>query len=308
MKTAPITFGHLAASVIAVPPLAQTPDLGLARAPNVALIDHLQAAGVRSLMYGGNANFYNIPVSAYAKTLEFLAENTAEECWVIPAVGPDFGRMVDQAPIVRDLKFPMAMALPAAKGSYTEAGMATALRRLSDSTGAPILMYAKHDGCLDPALIGKLVDDGVVAFIKYAVVRDDPKVDNFLRALTAAVDPRRIISGIGERPVVDHFTTFGLTSFTSGAISIAPRLSMAILHALQAGGLTRAAELRDQFIAIEDCRDTFGPARVLHDAVTLAGVADMGPLSPLQSNLVGKERDRTAAAARELLSLERAAA
>ncbi len=69
MKTASITFDHLAASVIAVPPLAQTPDLGLAREPNVALINHLQQAGVRSLMYGGNANFYNIPVSSYAKTL-----------------------------------------------------------------------------------------------------------------------------------------------------------------------------------------------------------------------------------------------
>lgn len=304
MKTASITFDHLAASVIAVPPLAQTPDLGLAREPNVALINHLQQAGVRSLMYGGNANFYNIPVSSYAKTLEFLAENTAPDCWVIPAVGPDFGRMVDQAPIVRNLRFPMAMALPAAKGSYTDAGMATALRHLSDKLGAPVLMYAKHDASMAPELVRRLVDDGVVAYIKYAVVRSDPKVDNFLRELLAVVDPRRIISGIGERPVIEHFTSFGLTSFTSGSISIAPRLSMGILHALQAGDLARAAELRDLFIPIEDCRDTFGPARVLHDAVTLSGVADMGPLAPLQSNLVGDERERTATAARNLIARE----
>lgn len=304
MKTASITFDHLAASVIAVPPLAQTPDLGLAREPNLALINHLQQAGVRSLMYGGNANFYNIPVSSYAKTLEFLAENTAEDCWVIPAVGPDFGRMVDQAPVVRNLRFPMAMALPAAKGSYTDAGMATALRHLSDKLGAPVLMYAKHDACIAPELARRLVDDGVVAYIKYAVVRTDPKIDNFLRELLAVIDPRRIISGIGERPVIDHFTSFGLTSFTSGSICIAPRRSMGILHALHAGDLKRAAELRDLFIPIEDCRDTLGPARVLHDAVTLSGVADMGPLAPLQSNLVGEERDRTSTAARNLIARE----
>ena len=307
MKTAPVTFAHLAASVIAVPPLAQTAEFGLAREQNIALIDHLQAAGVRSLMYGGNANFYNIPVSTYADTLEFLAENTAPDCWVIPAVGPDFGRIVDQAPVVRDLNFPMAMALPAAKGSYTDAGMATALRHLSDKLAAPVLMYAKHDGCMDPKLAGQLVEDGVVAYVKYAVVRADAKADDFLRALMDVMDKRRIISGIGERPVIDHFTTFGLTSFTSGSIAVAPRLSMAILHALQAGDLKRAAELRETFIPLEDCRDTFGPARTIHDAVTLAGVADMGPVAPLQSNLVGEQRHRTAAAAAELYALERAA-
>jgi dihydrodipicolinate synthase/N-acetylneuraminate lyase len=306
MKTASITFDHLTASVISVPPLAQTGDLGLAREPNIALINHLEQAGVRSFMYGGNANFYNIPVSAYAKTLEFLAENTRADSWVVPAVGPDFGRMVDQAPILHDLRFPMAMALPAAKGSYTDAGMASALRHLSDKLGTPVLMYAKHDGSMDPALVGKLVDDGVVAFIKYAVVRQDPKVDNFLRELLAVVDARRIISGIGERPVIDHFSSFGLTSFTSGSIAVAPRLSMGILHALQAGDLKRAEELRQLFIPLEDCRDGYGPARVLHDAVTLSGVADMGPLAPLQSNLVGEERERTATAARDLLAHEKA--
>lgn len=308
MKTAPITFAHLAASVIAVPPLAQTPDYELAREPNVALIDHLQAGGIRSLMYGGNANFYNIPVSAYARTLEFLAESSAPDCWVIPAVGPDYGRMIDQAPAVRALGFPMAMALPAAKGSYTDPGMATALRHLSDKLGTPVLMYAKHDRSIDPKLAAQLVDDGVVGYIKYAVVCADPKQDDFLRALLEVIDARRIISGIGERPVIDHFTAFGLTSFTSGSVSIAPRLSMAILHALQAGDTVKAADLRQKFIALEDCRDTFGPARTIHDAVSLAGVADMGPIAPLQSNLEGEQRERTATSARQLYELEHAAA
>jgi dihydrodipicolinate synthase/N-acetylneuraminate lyase len=308
MKTASVTFEHLAASVIAVPPLAQTADFGLAREQNIALIDHLEAAGVRSLMYGGNANFYNIPVSAYAATLEFLAGHSAADCWVIPAVGPDFGRMVDQAPIIRALGFPMAMALPAPKGSYTDAGMATALRHLSDKLGTPVLMYAKHDRSIDPKLAGKLVDDGVVGYIKYAVVRDDPKADDFLAALIDVMDRRRIISGIGERPVIEHFTSFGLTSFTSGSIGVAPKLSMAILYALQAGDIARATALREKFMPLEDCRDSFGPARTIHDAVTLAGVADMGPMAPLQSSLIGEERARTADAARALYALERTAA
>lgn len=304
MKTSPVAFDDLTRSVIAVPPLALGKGDALDKSANLRLIGHIQQAGVRSLMYGGNANFYNLPISAYAATLSFLAEAAAADCWVIPAVGPDYGRMVDQAPVVRALSFPTAMVLPPYVGSGTQSGFATALRRFSDRIGVPLLIYAKHDNALDPALIGALVDDGVVGWIKYAVVRSRPDDDPYLRALVDRLDPRRIISGIGERPVIEHFRLFGLSSFTSGSIAVAPRLSMAILRSLQAGDYDRAANLRALFMALEDCRDAYGPARVIHDAVTLAGIADMGPITPLQSNLTGTERERTAAAAVTLRAIE----
>jgi len=59
--------------------LARNADFSLNRAANAALIRHLESGGVRSLMYGGNANFYHIPVSTYQQTLEMIAE----------LVGPD---------------------------------------------------------------------------------------------------------------------------------------------------------------------------------------------------------------------------
>lgn len=300
MKTDAVAFSDLAQSVIAVPPLAQTATLTLAKAANAALIKYLENGGVSTLMYGGNANFYNLPISAYAETLAFLAESVSPETWIIPAVGPDFGRLVDQASVVRSLKFPTAMALPAYAGSYTSAGLASSLRYLSDKIGAPVVMYAKHDRCIEPSDLARLVDDGVVGWVKYAVVRRDPADDNFLRALIEAVDPRRIISGIGERPVITHFKNFGLSSFTSGSVAVAPRLSSALLTALQVDDGAAASAIQELFIPLEDCRDALGPARTLHDAVTLAGVADMGPIAPLQSNLNEAERVQVAAAARAL--------
>ena len=307
MKIDAVSFHDLSRSVIAVPPLAQTSAWTLASAANAALIRYLEQGGVSSLMYGGNANFYNLPVSAYAEVLSFLAEAVAAETWIIPAVGPDFGRMMDQAPIVRDLKFPTAMALPAYAGSYTSAGLATSLRYLSDKMGAPVLMYVKHDRCIAPSDLGRLVDDGVVGWVKYAVVRQDPADDDYLRALVETVDPRRIISGIGERPVITHFEAFGLSSFTSGSVAVAPRLSSALLRALQADDRAAAQAIRDLFLPLEDCRDALGPARTIHDAVTLAGVADMGPIAPLQSNLNETERTQVAAAARDLANHDVAA-
>jgi hypothetical protein len=38
--------------------------------------------------------------------------------------------------------------------------------------------------------------------------------------------------------------------------------------------------LREHFIPLEDLRDAWGPARVLHAAVELAGIAKSGPIAP----------------------------
>ena len=91
MKTTPVTPDDLAASVLAVPPLARHTDWSLNIAENKKMIRHLEAGGVRTLMYGGNANFYNIGVRDYHKVLEMLETLAGEDTWVIPSIGPDVG-------------------------------------------------------------------------------------------------------------------------------------------------------------------------------------------------------------------------
>ncbi|HEX7198219.1 MAG TPA: dihydrodipicolinate synthase family protein, partial [Dongiaceae bacterium] len=86
--------------VFAVPPLARHADLTPNRAANAALIRHIEAGGIRALMYGGNANFYNIGLYEYAEVVDQLLELAAPGTWVIPSVGPDFGKMMDQAEIL----------------------------------------------------------------------------------------------------------------------------------------------------------------------------------------------------------------
>ena len=40
-----------------------------------SVTNQLETGGVRTLMYGGNANFYHLPTSEYAATLDFIAEH-----------------------------------------------------------------------------------------------------------------------------------------------------------------------------------------------------------------------------------------
>lgn len=83
------------------------------KAANVALIKHLESGGVKNLMYGGNANFYHAPLAEYAGLLDFLAESVGADTWVLPSVGPDYGKMMEQAKLIKVGKYNEAEAVRA---------------------------------------------------------------------------------------------------------------------------------------------------------------------------------------------------
>jgi dihydrodipicolinate synthase/N-acetylneuraminate lyase len=304
VKTSAVTPGDLGRSVIAVPPLARRPDLSLDPEANRALIRHLEAGGVSTLMYGGNANFYNVGLYEYASILDLLASVAGADTWVIPAAGPDYGKLMDMARILRGLPFPTVMALPQTFPS-TPDGAERALRAFADAIGRPIIVYIKAEGFVTPAHVERLAKAGVVAGIKYAIVRKDPAADPFLAELVQRVDRALIVSGIGERPAVTHLADFGLNGFTSGSVCVAPRGSTRMLAPLKAGDRAEAGRVREAYLPLEDLRDAHSPIRVLHEAVTLAGIADMGPLLPQLSNLDAEHHGAVRAAATALLAHDR---
>ena len=304
MHTGNVTPAELARSVISVPPLARHADLTLNAQANRALIRHLEAGGVSTLLYGGNANFYSIGLYEYAALLDFFAETAAADSWVIPSAGPDFGKLLDQARVLRERRFPTAMVLPQTFPA-TPDGSVRAINLFAEAFGRPVIVYLKAESFLTPAHVAGLVDAGVVAGIKYAVVRVDPGDDPYLTELVECVDRSLIVSGIGERPAVEHLRKFRLNGFTSGSVCVAPRGSSRLLTALKAGDFALAEALRAAYIPLEDFRDEYSPIRVLHEAVTLAGIADMGPLLPHLSNLPVEQHAPLRAVARTLLAHDR---
>ncbi|HYZ17589.1 MAG TPA: dihydrodipicolinate synthase family protein [Candidatus Acidoferrum sp.] len=276
--------GALRRSVIAVAPLARRSDLTIDRAQNARLLAHLRSGQVRTFMYGGNANLYHMGLTEFTELLALCADLALEGDWFIPSVGSDYGKALDQLRILRSAMFPTAMVLPHRFPS-TPSGFASGLRRLADAYGRPLIAYVKDDGAVDPLDLARLVDDGAVCAIKYAIVRENPLEDRFLAELLALVDPSVVISGIGERPVIDHWTRFGLRAFTSGSVCVAPARSNAIREALARGDIDTARALREAFLPLEDLRDAHSPIRVIHEAVRLAGIADTGPMQPYLDNL-----------------------
>jgi dihydrodipicolinate synthase/N-acetylneuraminate lyase len=236
-----------------------------------------------------------------------LASTAGEDTLVIPSAGPAYGFSIDQAKILRGHKFPTVMILPQV-GITTSAGVAAGVARFVEAAGIPALLYIKHDGYIEPQDVKRLADGGLISGVKYATVRADTSNDDYLRRLVDLVEPRIIISGIGEQPAIVHLRDFGLGGFTSGCVCVAPRLSVEMLKAIRAKDWARAQQIRATFRPLEDLRNAINPIRVLHEAVRLAGIADTGPLLPLLTNLEASEYPKLQEAARRLLGANAPAA
>ncbi|MDA1276936.1 MAG: dihydrodipicolinate synthase family protein [Verrucomicrobia bacterium] len=296
--------------VFAVPPLCRRRDTkrSIDFGENDRLVRHIARGGIKRLMYGGNAFLHHITLQEYESLLEWL-DGLPVDLWVIPSLGPTFGRSMDQARVLRKYRFSCFMALPCAD-PRDAAGLEQGLREVADAAEKRLVIYLKaednfgSDKGAGLDAVARLVDSGLCAAIKYAIVREDPTQDHYLEELLARVDRTKVISGMGERPAVSHLRDWQLPGFTTGSGCIAPRLSEGLFEAAKAGNLGAAEELRLQFLPLEDLRDAWGPARVLHHATELAEVANTGSPIPFLSPLSEAQLKLLAPVAKELAAKE----
>jgi dihydrodipicolinate synthase/N-acetylneuraminate lyase len=292
--------------VFSVPPLARRNDQrrSIDFEQNDLIVKHIISGGITRLLYGGNAFLYHISLAEFEGLLEWLASKT-DDAWFIPSIGPSFGRAIDQAPLIRKFNFSTTMLLPCADPRDAE-GMERGYREIAEAANCKLIVYLKDENNFGSDknagldAVARLVDDGICIAIKYAVVRDDPSQDSYLEALLSRVDRKNVISGIGERPAVIHLRDWKLTGFTTGSGCIAPRLTQQIFEALSREDFDSGAEVREKFIPLEDLRDEWGPARVLHYATELAGIAKTGPIAPYISELSVEQLQRLESVASEL--------
>ena len=295
--------------VFAVPPLARTE--GKARAvnfeENARIVRYIAKGGISRLIYGGNAFLYHLTLDEYEQLLAWQAGIKEDGLWFIPSAGPSYGRLMDQAKLLRRFAVPCVMTLPCGD-PRDAAGLERGLREFAQAAGTRLMLYLKEESNMGTDLmagldvVGQLVDKGICIAIKYAVVRKDPAQDRYLEELLKRVDRRLVISGIGERPAINHLRQWGLTGFTTGSGCLAPTLSAAVFSACRAGDYTEAERIRSRFLDLEDLRDAWGPARVLHHALEIAGVAGTGPIPPFVSELSAEQKKRIQPVVQELLT------
>ncbi len=306
MRTSPLTTDlH---GVFPVPPLCRRNDAkrSIDFTETTRIAQHIADGGIRNFLYGGNAFLYHLTLAEFEALLAWC-DGCPDDWTMLPSAGPSFGRAMDQAPMLARYTFPAAMLLPCAD-PRDAAGLERGYREFADACGTPLIVYLKDEGNFGPDksagldAVARLVRDGVCTAIKYAVVRKDPGVDPYLDALLERVDRKHVISGIGERPATVHMRDFRLPGFTTGSGCVSPSLSRALFEHNERGDWAGADSIREQFIPLEDLRDAWGPARVLHAAVELAGISNTGPIAPYVTALDESQRAKVAPVAQELVA------
>lgn len=290
-----------ARSVVAVPPIALMSDGTVAREANRDLMAHVADGGIRTLLYGGNANLYHYGTAMLREALAVLTEGQPEGTTLVFSIGPDFGKAMDQVEDMRRAGITNVMMLPMAFPADPR-GIAEGVRRIADKLGAGLVLYIKREQQVDAIDVGRMVEEGAVSFVKYAVERSTPREDAYLDALIAAVGRERIASGYGETPILDHIGKRRMSTFTSGAVCIAPAASNALLQRLRAGSdVSRALE---PFLEFERQRARIGGTKVLHDGITMTGLADCGPQLPFVSSLTDEEFEAIRPSVNALMAAE----
>lgn len=308
MRTEPIHIRDLQ-GVFPVPPLARRNDASRAidLAENDRILRHMTGGGMDRFLYGGNAFLYHISLAEYEQLLDWLA-GAPDNLWMLPSAGPSFGRLMDQAAILKRYKFPCVMALPCAD-PRDAAGLEAGLREFAGRSGTPLVLYMKEEfnfGADKEAgldAVARMVHDKICVAIKYAVVRQNPADDLYLQALLNRVDRSMVVSGIGERPAVVHMRDWQLPGFTTGSGCIAPAASLGVFRECVKRDYEAAERLRRRFLALEDLRDAWGPARVLHSATELSGIAFTGAIPPFITPLSEGQQKELRPVAQDLLAV-----
>ena len=307
MKTSPVALEDLR-GVFPVPPLARKNNAAreLDFDQNENLVRHMANGGMTRFLYGGNAFLYHLTLVEYEQLLDWLT-GFADNLWAIPSLGPSYGRAMDQAALLRRYDFPAVMHLPCSDPRDAK-GLEQGLREISAAANTPLILYLKEENNFgaDKAagldVVAKLVEEGVCVSIKYAVVRDDPKKDAYLEALLQRVDRSCVVSGIGERPAIIHMRDWGLPGFTTGSGCLAPVLSNQLYEACVSEDFAQAETIRTNFIPLEDLRDGWSPAKVLHYATALCGIANTGAVPPFLSALSPEQFAQIEPVAKALLA------
>ena len=241
-------------------------------------------AASRGILYGGNAFLYHITLDEFEALLGWLAGVPGDALGRFPSLGPSFGRAMDQARLLRRHAFRCAMMLPC--GDPRDArGMEAGLREIADAAGMPLILYLKSEDGFG-ADLERGPRRGRPADRRRRRGRDQVRRRARRSAATIRISTACCAASIARASSAAWAS--GRRSCTCATSSSAasrparaasrPRSCSALFDACAAQRLGRAPRrCAPRFMPLEDLRDAWGPARVLHHATELAGIAPTGP-------------------------------
>ena len=250
---------------------------------------YLADRGVKIIMpQCGTGLVYDSSLDDYRTTVEATMEAVGERTYVIPGVGPGFGRAEEMGRIAREIGVDAVMIMPVV-GPASPEGLYNGMCDLIASLGLPVVLYLKDARLMPVDSTVRLAGMSQVHAIKYAVA----DYDMFDRLVQEVGDVVVLLCGMAEKPAV-AFMDHGAQGYSSGMANFLPKLSLAMHRAHRTGDRAEVERIHGLMVPFEDVRgEEKGKynAAALHVANEHVGLAG-GPVLPMCTDVAENDLDR----------------
>lgn len=229
----------------------------------------------------GTGMVYDASLEEYEAVVGAFLDAAGDSAYIVPGIGPGFGRSIEMGHIARSLGVAGVMIMPVV-GPGSAKGVYNGLREITKVVQLPTVLYQRR---LDIMPVGDVINlcelDEVVG-LKYAV----EDIDAFDRIVERAGERAAMVCGMAEDPCIDYMS-HGAVGFSSGMANFVPRMSLTLLNRFSTGDTVEAERLRALMVPFEDFRGENGArysGSALHAAMDYAGLAG-GPVIPFAEDV-----------------------
>jgi len=236
----------------------------------------------------GTGLVYDATLQEYETVVGAFVDAAGDEAYIVPGIGPGYGRSLEMGKIAHDLGVAGVMIMPIV-GPASEAGVRRGLAEITEKVQLPTILYQRRLDVMPVEQVVELCKVDEIVGLKYAV--DD--LGTFKRIVDDAGEDAAMICGMAEDPCIDYLEN-GAVGFSSGMANFVPCMSLTLLRQFVDGNREEARRLRDMMVPFEDFRGENGArysGSALHAAMNYCGLGG-GPVIPFAEDVAAADLPR----------------
>ena len=250
----------------------------------------------------GTGMVYDASLEEYEAVVGTYLDAAGDAAYIVPGIGPGFGRSIEMGHIARSLGVAGVMIMPVV-GPASANGVYNGFREITKAVQLPTVLYQRRLDIMPVNDVVSLCELDEVVGLKYAV----EDLDAFDRIVERAGDRAAMVCGMAEDPCIDYMS-HGAVGFSSGMANFVPRMSLTLRNKFMTGDGAEAERLRVLMVPFEDFRGENGArysGSALHAAMDYVGLAG-GPVIPFAEDVGPQDLPRVDAMMKILMKEETA--
>ena len=239
---------------------------------------------------GGTGECFSLSIDEWQAVTEAAVDEAAGRALVLASVSGSIGRAIAQARAAERLGCPAAqITMVDPMFGMTDEGAERYNRAVAESADIGFMLYRTPAVPLSVASARRLAGLGNVVAVKEES-GDIQWFRAFMAAQRGATPDRRLAGVCGGEGLFPYYALEGAAAFSTGAVNLAPALSMELWHAVRAGDRQRIGVIQERLAPLAALRAKPGRSiPVVKEGLRLLGVFPSSACRPPLTDLMPEE-------------------